>query len=67
MNNYLYFTKSLVISLTILGILGSFGGEVIYHNLTSTKYSLSPGVSSTLSFAENGSSTSINFAFLYHF
>ncbi len=50
-----------------IGAHWSLGGEVIYHNLTSTKYSLSPGGSSTLPYAENGSSTSINFAFLYHF
>ena len=45
----------------------SLGGEIIYHNLTSTKLSASPGGSSTLPYAENGSATSVNFAFLYHF
>ena len=45
----------------------SLGGEVIYHNLTATNVSSSLGGSSTLSSAANGSSTSVNFAFLYHF
>ena len=49
----------------------SLGGEVIYHYLTSTKISVastSPGVTITRpSSALDGSATSVNFAFLYHF
>jgi hypothetical protein len=49
----------------------SLGGEVIYHYLTTTKLSVastSLGVSITRSSsAADGSATSANFAFLYHF
>ncbi len=45
----------------------SLGGELIYHHLTSTSVSLSPGGSVTLPYAMDGSATSVNFAFLYHF
>ncbi len=49
----------------------SLGGEVIYHYLASTKSSVTssiPGVSITRpSSASDGSATSVNIAFLYHF
>ena len=45
----------------------SLGGELIYHHLTSTSASASPGGSVTLPYAVDGSATSVNFAFLYHF
>lgn len=49
----------------------SLGGEIIYHYLASTKVSVTsstPGVLITRpSSASDGSATSLNFAFLYHF
>ena len=45
----------------------SLGGEIIYHHLTSTKESISPGGSITLHSPQDGSATSLKFAFLYHF
>ena len=45
----------------------SLGGEIIYHHLTSTKESISPGGPITLRSPQDGSATSLKFAFLYHF
>lgn len=55
-----------VVLRTHIGAQISLGGEIIYHKLTSTNVSASPGGSITLPYAEKGSSTSVNFAFLYH-
>ncbi len=45
----------------------SLGGEIIYHHLTSTKESISPGGSITLHSPKDGSATSLKFMALYHF
>lgn len=53
-----------------IGVHWSIGGEIIYHNFISEKGSIEQSgqtTSGTLPYPVDGSVTSVNFAFLYHF